>query len=230
MVVQDCRISCCQIAERLGISTELADKILTQELGFSNVPARWFRRLLTPEQKRTRCSVSKSNLELFEANDDNFLARSITIDETWVHYYQPETKEQPKQWKHTSSPTSKKANVVPSAGKVMASVFWDSQHVILIKYLQKGHTVTGQHYYEQLKRLRKVIKEKRPGMLTKEVLFHQDNAPAHILLVHGNNSRLWIRTCLPSILLARPGPLRLPSFSQMKNLWMVAILLVMMTS
>ena len=27
------------------------------------------------------------------------------------------------------------------------------------------------------------IEEKRPGMVTKEVLFHQDKAPAHILLV-----------------------------------------------
>ena len=35
----------------------------------------------------------------------------------------------------------------------------------------------------QLKHLQKVIKEKRPGMLTKEVFFHQDNAPAHTSLV-----------------------------------------------
>ena len=37
LVMQDRRISCRQIAERLGISTERADKILTQELGFSKV-------------------------------------------------------------------------------------------------------------------------------------------------------------------------------------------------
>ena len=34
LVMQDRRISCRQIAERLGISTERADKMLTQELGF----------------------------------------------------------------------------------------------------------------------------------------------------------------------------------------------------
>ena len=68
---------------------ERADKILTQELGFSKVSARWVPRLLTPEQKHTRCTVSKGNLELFEADEDNFLARFITVDETWVHHYQP---------------------------------------------------------------------------------------------------------------------------------------------
>ena len=94
MVMQDHRISCHQIAERLGISIERADKILTKELGFSKVSARWVPRLLTPEQKCTRCTVSKSNLELFEADEDNFLARFITMDESWVHHYQPETKEQ----------------------------------------------------------------------------------------------------------------------------------------
>lgn len=183
MVMQDRRISCRQIAERLGISLERADNILTNELGFAKVSARWVPRLLTPEQKRIRWTVSKSNLELFEADEDNFLARFITMDESWVHHYQPETKVQSKQWKHTSSPTPKKAKVVPSAGKVMASVFWDSQGVILIEYLEKGHTVTGQHYSGQLKRLREAIKEKRPGMLTRGILFHQDNAPAHTSLV-----------------------------------------------
>ena len=119
------------------------------------------------------------NLELFEADEDNFLARFISMDETWVHHHQLETKEQSKKWKHTSSPAPKKAKVVRSAGKVMASVFWDNQGVILIEYLQKGHTMTGQHYSIQLKRLREAIKEKRPGKLTRGILFHQDNAPAH---------------------------------------------------
>ena len=182
MVMQDRHISCRQVAERLGISIEQADKILTKKLGYSKVSARWVPCLLTPEQKSTRCTISMGNLELFEANEDNFLARFITMDETWVHHYQPETKEQSKHWKHTSSPAPKKATVVRSTGKIMASVFWDYQGVILIECLQKGHTVTGQHYSGQLKRLREAIK-KRPGKLTRGILFHQDNAPAHTSMV-----------------------------------------------
>ena len=82
MVMQDRLISCRQVAEKLGISIEQADKILTKELGFPNVSARWVPCLLTPEQKSNRCTVSMGNLELFEANEDNFLARFITMDET----------------------------------------------------------------------------------------------------------------------------------------------------
>ncbi|XP_029639675.1 protein GVQW3-like [Octopus sinensis] len=109
MIMEVNRISCRQIAERLGISNERADNIVKKELGFSKVSARWVLCLLTPEQKCTRCTLSMSNLELFEADEENFLARFITMDESWVHHYQPETKELSKWWKHTSSPTPKKA-------------------------------------------------------------------------------------------------------------------------
>ena len=137
----------------------------------------------------------------------------ITMDETWVHHYQPETKEQSKQWKHTSSLTPKKAKVVLSSGKVMASVFWDLQGIILIEYLQKGHTVTGQHYSGQMKRLREVIKEKKPRMLTKGAFFHQDNAPAHTSLV----AMATIHDCSPSTTFSRPGPLDFHLFPPIKK-------------
>ena len=58
----------------------------------------------------------------------------------------------------------------------------DYQGVILIEYLQKGHKVTKQHYSEQLKHLREAIK-KKPGKLTRGILFHEDNAPAHTSMV-----------------------------------------------
>ncbi|XP_029657999.1 uncharacterized protein LOC115232319 [Octopus sinensis] len=80
IIMQDRQISCCQIAERLDISNEKADNIVTKELGFSKVSARWVPCLLTPERKRTRCILSTSKLELFEADEENFLAHFITMD------------------------------------------------------------------------------------------------------------------------------------------------------
>ena len=50
---------------------------------------------------------------------------------------------------------------------------------MFIDYLQKGQTINGEYYANLLRELRKAIKSKRPGKLTKGVLFHQDNAPAH---------------------------------------------------
>ena len=87
------------------------------------------------------------------------------------------------QWKHSISPTPKKAKLVSFAGKKMASVFWDAKGIVLIDYLQKGETINGKYYAELLRELRQAIKSQRPGKLTKGVLLHQGNAPAHKSLV-----------------------------------------------
>ena len=39
----------------------------------------------------------------------------------------------------------KKAKVVPSAGKVMAAVFWDARGIILIDYRGKGKTINSEY-------------------------------------------------------------------------------------
>jgi len=51
---------------------------------------------------------------------------------------------------------------VPSAGKVMATVFWDSQAIILIIYLEKGRIITGASYSLLLDRLKTELQEKCP--------------------------------------------------------------------
>jgi len=79
----------------------------------------------------------------------------------------------------TGEPAPKKAKTVPSAGKVMATVFWDSQGVIYIDYLKKGKTVTGLYYFELLGRFAAELQKIRPHLAKKKVLFHHDNAPAH---------------------------------------------------
>jgi len=61
----------------------------------------------------------------------------------------------------------------------MASVFWDSQGVIYIDYLEKGTTVTGLNYAELLGRFAAELLKIRTHLVKKKVLFHHDNAPAH---------------------------------------------------
>ena len=50
---------------------------------------------------------------------------------------------QSKQWKHHGSPPPKKFKTVHSAGKVMSSIFWYSQGVIMIDYLEQCHMING---------------------------------------------------------------------------------------
>lgn len=179
MILKDRRLTIREIADSLGISYERTQNIIVNELEFSKVSARWVPRLLSVEQKRARLSISRECLEMFEADPPDFLDRFVTMDETWVHHYTPESKLQSKQWKKPDEPAPKKAKTVSSAGKVMASVFWDSKGVIMVDYLEKGKTIDSEHYCHLLRRLRETIKEKRPGLLRRKVLFHQDNARVH---------------------------------------------------
>ena len=55
----------------------------------------------------------------------------------------------------------KKFRRVHSAGKMMASVFWDSQGVIVIDYLEQGRTINGAYYAGEFRWLRQEIARKR---------------------------------------------------------------------
>jgi len=93
--------------------------------------------------------------------------RLITMDETSIHHYTPESKQQSKQWTEASCSAPKKTRSIPSAGKVMASVFWDAEGILFIDCLEKGKTITGKYYSNLLTRPNKKIHENRPGLQKK---------------------------------------------------------------
>ena len=83
------------------------------------------------------------------------------------------------EWRHSGSPRPKKCRVQKSAGKVLASIFWDQDRILLIDYLPKGQTINAEYYSSLLVQLKDVLKEKHSGKLTKGVFFLHDSAPAH---------------------------------------------------
>ena len=178
-VLSDRRMKVRELSNIAQISTERVHYVLHEKLHMKKLSARWVPRLLTVDQKRVRQNVSQECLDRFKRNPTAFLRQFITVDETWIHHYTPETKEQSKQWVEHGGRAPKKAKTVLSAGKVMATVFWDARGVVMIDYLEKGKTITGQYYAALLQQLKAAIKEKRPHMARNKVLFHQDNAPAH---------------------------------------------------
>lgn len=196
MIKADRRLKVREIVEATGISNDSVYKIATEVLGMRKLSARWVPHLLSSEQKFDRLLCSQENLVLFQDNPKDFVRRLVTVDETWIHYYTPETKEQSKQWTSPCEPAPKKAKVVKSAGKVMATVFWDAQGILFIDYLQKGRTITGEYYAALLERLNDELEKKRPHLAKKKVLFLQDNAkvhtcPAPMAKIHEFRFELW---------------------------------------
>ena len=142
LVYSDRRIQVEEIAHALGISHGSFSTILHNRLGMRKLTARWVPKSLSDEQMATRASVCSALLRRFRSKDD-FLLRLVTVDETWVHYYEPENKAQSRQWVGPGSPRPNKFKTQPSAGKVMATVFLDAKGVIMLDFLPKRGTITG---------------------------------------------------------------------------------------
>ena len=93
IVLTDRRVKVRELVEATGISHGTVISILHEQLGMKKLSARWVPRLLTVNHNRV--TISKQCLEMFQRNPDKFL-RFITVNETWIHYFTSETKEQSK--------------------------------------------------------------------------------------------------------------------------------------
>ena len=116
-----------EIAQALGISHGSVSTILHDHLGMRKLTACWVPKSLSDEQMAIRASVCSALLKRFRSKDD---LRLVTVDETWVHYYEPENKAQ----------SSVGRAWVPEAKEVQdATICWQGD----------DHSILGRkrHYY-----------------------------------------------------------------------------------
>lgn len=124
--------------------------------------------------ERVRCAdLFLQALDSIEGYSDSI----ITVDETWVHHTTPETKQQSKQWLPKGSDPPKKAKVVLSAKKVMATIFFDNQGVVYTTYAEG--TINSAAYIDALKEMNHKLSRKRPGKRGWNFRLHHDNARVH---------------------------------------------------
>jgi len=93
-ILDEGRMKVREIAETIGISKERVGYILHEELDMKKLCTKWVPRLLTADQKRPLMIISEQCLERFNKNKTDFVRQFITMDETWIHPYTPESKEQ----------------------------------------------------------------------------------------------------------------------------------------
>jgi len=83
----------------------------------------------------------------------------VTIEETWLYYYDSQTKQQSMEWRHSGSPSPN----IPSA-----RIRWKSSRLDFlglarhppIDYLPKGQAINVEHYLSLLVQLKDTLKEK----------------------------------------------------------------------
>ena len=125
---------------------------MIESLGYSKVCACWVPCLLTEGHKDQRKAITSELLQRYRHEGDDFLLCIVTSDESWFHHFEPETKRQSMEWHHLPSPSKKKAKTVPSAAKVMGTVFCDAEGLILAEFLEPGQTITAARCVQTLHR------------------------------------------------------------------------------
>jgi hypothetical protein len=82
--------------------------------------------------------------------------------------YDPETKEQSREWKFSSSPCSE-FKTRKWTSKLLASVFWDKDGILLVYYLEKGASIMANYCVALLDKLKQQLVSKRWGKLSKGI-------------------------------------------------------------
>jgi len=114
IILEDRRISAKLIAAQLDISRERVGSIIHEDLDIGKVSAKWVPKCLNADHKRQRCQPSEQLLEFFRRDPNDFLLRLGTMDETWLYHYDPETKQQSMEWRHSGSILPQKFRVQKS--------------------------------------------------------------------------------------------------------------------
>ena len=146
IVLSDRRLKVKEIAEKSGLSYGTVFTILHDHLNMKKISARWVPKLLSAVQQKQRRETCELFLQLHGANKEDFLNRVVTGDETMVLYYDPTTKKESMEWRRPTENRPIKAKVAASKNKVMASVFWDCEGILLIDFKERNTTVNGIYY------------------------------------------------------------------------------------
>ena len=146
LVLADCELKLHEIAEELKILEGSVFTILHEHLSMRKPCSKWVLHLLTVDQKQQCVDNTECRLQLFQCKKKEFLHKYVTMDETWIHHFIPESNQQSAEWTAVGESHPKWPKMQTSAGKVLVSVFWDVQGILFINYLEKGRTINSEYY------------------------------------------------------------------------------------
>jgi hypothetical protein len=156
------------------------------KLEMHRVASKFAPRLLAQDQRNSRVALCQELLDC-ASEDENFLKRIVTSDETWVYRYDVKTKMQSSQWVGRNLQRRKKVYCVRPKVKVVLTVFFffAIECVVHHEFICQGQTMNRWYYLEVLKCLRENVRRKRPQLWrnNNSWFLHHDNAPAHASLL-----------------------------------------------
>ncbi|UYV71384.1 SETMAR [Cordylochernes scorpioides] len=168
-----------EFAETLGVTQQAISNRL-KVMGMVQKQGNWVPYELKPGNIERR--ICTCELLLKRQNRKGFLHRIVTGDERWIHYDNPKRRKSWVKPGHASTSTAK-PNI--HGKKLMLCIWWDQLGVIYYELLQPNETITGERYQQQLMRLSRALKIKRPLYAKRhdKVIYQHDNARPHVAKV-----------------------------------------------
>jgi len=143
LVEADRRLSIQNLVSESGFSVGTIHTILHDNLDLSKVSAHWVPRLLSDDHKRQHLEMARNFKKLHFQQGETFLKSIVTMDESWILYSNPETKQQSMQWVKKGSNPPVKAKVVGSQRKVMLFAFFDFKGMVYQHHVPQGQTINS---------------------------------------------------------------------------------------
>ena len=180
LVKEDPRITMKEIEEHLGIGSAAAQKLVHEHLGLTKRSARWVPHNLSAELKQARVEWCRFMLRKFDNGASKQVDMVLTGDETWIHDYDAETKQQSAVWLFPDEAPPLKVKRARSVGKRMVAVFFRKSGLVAVVPLKERRTVNASWYTTVcLPKVFQELRDQRPRTGNRGILLHHDNASAH---------------------------------------------------
>lgn len=144
---------------------------------------RWVPHKLTEENKCNRVRIASELLASFGRN--NFLNRTITVDETWIYWDNQGFGGRKRSWRGSGDGpvfVPKRSNM--TTRKHLLTVFWDAKGILLLDTLPRNVSMDSVYYCTLLDRLKIAVQSERRRLIDEnglhDVHFLHDNARPHV--------------------------------------------------
>ncbi len=121
------------------------------------------------------------------------------MDESWVYSYDPETKEQSREWLRSIEACPQKPRKTIGTAKVMLVSFFDSKGLIYREFVRRPMTINQIIFRQIFTRFDIAFQNRRGprGQVRGRMFIHMDNASAHTTGLTGQHLRNLGWTALP---------------------------------
>ncbi len=140
LVAEDRRVTIKQMSVSSGLATTTIQRILKHDLGLTKKCAKFIPYDLTDHHKECRRQICNFMTRMM-ANSPRVFQTVVTMDESWVYVYDPETKLQSKEWLRKGEPRPQKPRQTLATGKVMVVTFFDARGMVYFEFVQRPLTI-----------------------------------------------------------------------------------------